>query len=86
MVFKMASSLNFENFAFRYPFVWVPVWVSPGPPESHINSRHRNAGHLKPVKLKPVGQMSIFGEFDLAGVVPAVLPPDAQSALQNKVL
>ena len=27
-------------------------------------------GHLKPVILKPVGRMSMLGEFDLPGVVP----------------
>ena len=31
-------------------------------------------GHLKLLILKPVGRMSMLGEFDLSGVVPGVLP------------
>ena len=40
-------------------------------------------GHLKPVILKPVGRMSILGEFDLPGVVLGA-SSDAHSALQKK--
>ena len=32
-----------------------------------------NPGHLKPVMLKPVGQMSILGEFEVPGVVSGLL-------------
>ena len=39
--------------------------------ESQTRLRDVDApGHLKPVILKPVGRMSILGEFDLPGVVP----------------
>ena len=40
--------------------------ISP-PPKPSLSSY---PGHLKPVISKPVGRMSVLGEFDLPGVVP----------------
>ena len=63
---------------FRLP---VPVWfLCPtldslqchtwGFPRPQTQARIPIPGHLKPVILKPVGQMSVLGQFDLPGVVP----------------
>ena len=35
-----------------------------------FSGNNSDPGHLKPVILKPVGRMSVLGEFDLPGVVP----------------
>ena len=41
--------------------------------------------HLKPVILKPVGRMSILGEFDLPGVVPGCFPRTAVLRFKTRV-